>query len=253
MSKADSHIDWLAPTESEIKLEADKRDLAYAQMGETTGRPEGRFLPNSASPQAMAAQREKEDRRTHILSRLALEMEQARLALYNQTVELVNRASMLAATGIEKYQQLLVRQETQYELALEQTARRLNGEYIFRGENDVAVYADGSTVNQAIAAGIEWNDTDMTYAEHMQWQDTMLKTRETIDEYHLYEVRVGEIQNDLKERKDDISNDEMQAYQQELIKGAPPLVQKELAPPDEATLSQSYISADNNAVMKPVF
>ena len=221
MSKAESHIDWLAPTESKIKLEQDKRDLADVQMGETITRPEGRFLPDSASPQAIAAQREKEDRRTYIFSRFALEMEQARLALYNQTVELANRASMLAASGIEKYQQLLNRQETQYNLALEQNARQLNGEYIFRGENDAALYADGIAVDPAIAAGIEWNDTDMTYAEHMQWQDTMLQTRETIDEYHLYEVRVGEIQNDLKERKDDISNDEMQAYQQELIKSAP--------------------------------
>ena len=58
-----------------------------------------------------------------------LEAERARLALHSDTVDLANRASMLAASGIEKYEQLLIQQETQYNRALERNARQLNGEY----------------------------------------------------------------------------------------------------------------------------
>ncbi len=246
-------MDMLAPTDADIRRDNDKVNLAYERMDEKTGHIQDRFIPESSTPAALQKKRNKEERQQFILSQLSLEAEAARLALYSDTITLANRASILAANGIEKYQQLLTQQKTQYQSALNQRARQLDGRYIFRDENDKAVHADGSAVDPAIAAGIEWNENDMTFSEHQQLQDKMLETRETIDAYHLYEIRVGEIQSDLETRKDELTAEEMQAYQDELIEGAPPLIQKELAPSDTTAIMQLDTSANNQAVMKPTF
>lgn len=240
MTKTDSHIDMLAPTQMDAKIERDKVDLAYERMDEVTGRIQERFVPESSTPTALDKKREERERQTYMLSQLALETEKARLALYSDTVALANRASLLAANGIEQYQQLLNNQETQYQLALEQTARRLGDRYIFKDENGNAVYADGSAVDPDIAAGIEWNDNDMTYAQYQEWQDELNATRGKIQEYSDYESKVGAIQHQLEEGKDSMTAEEIEKAQQDIIDITPEEMKPSLDPSLSAQQAASY-------------
>ena len=122
---------------------------------------------------------------------------------------------------------------------LERATRLHDGSLVFKDKNGDARYEDGRSVSEEDAATIVWRDGSPTYEEQRDNAEGIQQTRDKIEEYREYETRVGEIQHELEEHKDDLTEEDVRGMQKELVEGAPEEIKAELRPADvtEATIA----------------
>ena len=213
-------------TDSEIKRERDRRDLAEELNGGNAGQVQ-RFLPEHLSPQALEKKRQEEYDNLALLA--ALKAAKPYEVLFQETMDILVQYEKLTEQAMTERDNILTEQQEILRQRLLTAGRLSDGTMVFKDKHGDVRRADETLVeDQAEIDGIIWHDDAITFEEFQERNQAIADTEQEIDEIRRYQTDV------LGAAREELTSDKKPTYerlyelQDELIVNTPDFIVKEL-------------------------
>ena len=196
-------------TDSEIKRERDRRDLAEELNGGNTGKMR-RFLPDHLSPQALEEKRRKDYDDLAFL--VALKAAKPYEILFQETMDVLVRYEKLTEQAMTERDNILTEQQAALEQRLLTAGRLSDGTMVFKDKHGDVRRADETLVeDQAEIDGIIWHEDSITFEEFQERNQAIADTERQIDDIRRYQTDVlGNARLRMTDKDDKVTVEEME-------------------------------------------
>lgn len=217
----------ITKAQSERRRVQDFDDLHNEMSGSDVGR-----IPRFLSQEARALLQEKRNGKSsrHMSALDVMLLNDPTYAqAYNDTLDFLGRAERVAEQGLSKLETQLAKAEVDLQSTLDSAAALPDGRKVFR-DIDGKVWDEGQNpVDQATADKVEWRGSEPNNETYLKQKKQVQDFKASIHEVRVYQTDVlGKAREDLTDRNNPKSIDEVKAIKERIAEQAPSLFQSKI-------------------------
>ena len=214
MDNQDNDFDEIEDAAANRRKQQDFDDLQNELSGNEVGRV-GRFLSPEARDKLIAQKQGKPSKAMSALE-MALMSNPGYAVLHKTAVDETRAAQIVAQEFQGDVEIAFSKVNAAIERMLDEAVTLPDGRKAFMGKTGQAWTVDGEPVDEAIAAGINWDGTPL----HEDYQDLLSRRDKVKNVAHRGDeisLRLGEIYNELHEDSKPPSPAQLEAYREEVV------------------------------------